>query len=178
MILLRSIRLIFILLGVSCMNSEFSDPEKVINGYIIALIESDFNKMRYYSTGEEVGVFKDDWMLKVMSNLKKTSRKKEDYSWTFKNIQANGIFFTATITLFAPDVNSIAKKMAEVLGYDDPKQKIAKTDEEAEAIAMKDPNIKPLKYEVKVRLQRIATGWVAGTNNVELIQIFFPNYKP
>ncbi len=178
MILSRSLRLIFILLGVSCMNSELSDPKKVINGYITALIASDFSLMRYYSTAEKAEAFKDDWMLQAMSKLKNVPRREEDYNWEILSIETESDFANVKMSLISPNEDSIAEKVAELTGVYDRSKRVVNSYEEAEKLARKDPSIKPLNHQLKVRLKRIAAGWVVDTNNAELIKIFFPNYKP
>ncbi len=180
MTLLRHFQLIFILLGVSCVNPELSDPKRVVDNYILALFNSDYKKMRFYSTGESENL-KFDWMFEAISKASKYERRRSDYNWVITDAILNENTGFVKVKLSGPDYDAIAEKMLEYLAigeYEGKVKKLAKTDEEAADLARKNQATKPILYSLNVKLIKSSVGWIVDTNNAELIKIFFPNYKP
>jgi hypothetical protein len=164
------------------MNSiDFSNPKNVLEAYVHADIRKDLDGMYLTTTGKSYtestrDVFGDIFSRAVQQEATRRSKNESVQRWEVSNVIISDDIAVAELVIQIENGPKISKKVMELSGFvEDPvtgraildPNKKAIIGEEAYKIAREDPTIKPLIYQLNIKLRKENGKWLVKTDTPE-----------
>ncbi|WP_157202693.1 hypothetical protein [Calidithermus chliarophilus] len=177
----------------SVYTDDLSDPVRVADSYIHALLRKDLVRIAYYWTGD-LEAYENSFFGRFTPSVLRAARREalplEDYRWRLGPARVEGGVALVRVELETIQTGKIAQKYREFMGdpywnpekqdFDQkPKLRPDLTVEEAWRLARNDPGVGWDRFEHDLRLNRTEKGWLIDMEaDDRLVTILYRGYDP
>ncbi|RIH84393.1 hypothetical protein [Calidithermus roseus] len=169
---------------------DLSDPVRVADSYIHALLRKDLVRIAYYWTGDPKA-YENSFFGRFTPSVLRAARREalplENYRWRLGPARVEGGVALVRVELEIIDTTAIAARYEELRGLrpdkdgrmpDGPPDPNL-TVEEAWRLARNDPSVGWDRFEHDLRLNRTGKGWLIDMEaDDRLITILYRGYDP
>lgn len=169
---------------------DLSDPVRVADSYIHALLRKDLVRIAYYWTGD-LEAYENSFFGRFTPSVLRAARREalplENYRWRLGPARVEGGVALVRVELEIIDTTAIAARFEELWGLrpdkdgrmpDGPPDPDL-TEEEAWRLARNDPSVGWDRFEHDLRLNRTEKGWLIDMEaDDRLVTILYRGYDP